>query len=154
MALNDRQKLFCLEYLKDLNGTQAAIRAGYSKKTAEKIAWENQRKPEIQAELQRLFAIRQKKVECSTDQILKDIITVKMRCMQEVAPKLEKDPDGNWIQSGDFKFDAQAALKACELAGRHLGMFDDKLRLKVDAPKEIIIKYITSKTENHDTDGS
>jgi len=32
--LTDRQKFFCMEYLKDLNGTQAAIRAGYSAKTA------------------------------------------------------------------------------------------------------------------------
>lgn len=36
--LNDRQELFCLEYIKDLNATQAAIRAGYSDKTAQPIA--------------------------------------------------------------------------------------------------------------------
>ena len=36
--LNDQQEKFCREYLKDLNGTQAAIRAGYSKKTANAIA--------------------------------------------------------------------------------------------------------------------
>lgn len=42
--LKDRQKLFVLEYLKDFNATQAAIRAGYSKKTAAAIASENLRK--------------------------------------------------------------------------------------------------------------
>lgn len=36
--LNDQQKLFCREYVKDLNATQAAIRAGYSKKTAQQIS--------------------------------------------------------------------------------------------------------------------
>jgi len=36
--LNDRQARFCLEYIKDLNATQAAIRAGYSEKTAQPIA--------------------------------------------------------------------------------------------------------------------
>ncbi|MGL4674599.1 MAG: terminase small subunit [Wohlfahrtiimonas sp.] len=36
--LNDRQELFCLEYIKDLNATQAAIRAGYSPKTAQQIS--------------------------------------------------------------------------------------------------------------------
>ena len=35
--LNDKQKLFCREYLKDASGTQAAIRAGYSEKTADRI---------------------------------------------------------------------------------------------------------------------
>ncbi|WP_193065956.1 terminase small subunit, partial [Hafnia alvei] len=34
MALNDKQEMFCREYLIDLNATQAAIRAGYSEKTA------------------------------------------------------------------------------------------------------------------------
>ena len=47
MALNDKQKRFCQEYLKDLNATQAAIRAGYSEKSARSIANENLTKPDI-----------------------------------------------------------------------------------------------------------
>lgn len=151
MPLNDRQKLFCLEYLKDLNATRAATRAGYTKKTARQVGSKLLTNLDIAAECERLFKIRQKVVDTSQEQILEDIITVKQRCMQEVAPKLEKDPDGNWIESGEFKFDATAALKACELAGRHLGMFDDKLRVKVEGPKEIAIKYIKSTTKNYDT---
>lgn len=54
MALTDKQAKFCIEYLIDLNGTQAAIRAGYSENTAASIANENLRKPEIVAELNRL----------------------------------------------------------------------------------------------------
>lgn len=45
--LTAKQKKFCDEYVTDLNATQAAIRAGYSKKTAYAIGWENLRKPEI-----------------------------------------------------------------------------------------------------------
>jgi phage terminase small subunit len=45
--LNDKQLRFCVEYLVDLNATQAAIRAGYSVKTSYAIGWENLRKPEI-----------------------------------------------------------------------------------------------------------
>lgn len=48
VELNDKQKRFCEEYLIDLNATQAAIRAGYSKKTAFIIGFENLRKPNIQ----------------------------------------------------------------------------------------------------------
>jgi phage terminase small subunit len=44
-------RLFCLEYLKDFNGTQAAIRAGYSENTAAEIASENLRKPQIRSEI-------------------------------------------------------------------------------------------------------
>lgn len=52
--LNPRQKLFCIEYLKDLNATQAAIRAGYSEDTARQIGSENLSKPDIQEEIKRI----------------------------------------------------------------------------------------------------
>jgi len=47
MALTDKQDIFCREYLIDLNATQAAIRAGYSAKTANRTASENMSKPDI-----------------------------------------------------------------------------------------------------------
>ena len=49
--LNPKQQLFCIEYLKDFNATQAAIRAGYSKDTARQIGSENLTKLDIQNEL-------------------------------------------------------------------------------------------------------
>ena len=48
MALTDKQEMFCREYLIDLNATQAAIRAGYSAKTANRTASENLSKPDTQ----------------------------------------------------------------------------------------------------------
>jgi phage terminase small subunit len=50
MALTDKQAAFCREYLIDLNGTQAAIRAGYSEKTAKDIAAENLQNPTFKIE--------------------------------------------------------------------------------------------------------
>lgn len=47
MALTQKQKQFCVEYLVDFNATKAAIRAGYSVKTASEMGWENLRKPQI-----------------------------------------------------------------------------------------------------------
>ena len=47
--INAKQRLFCIEYLKDWNATQAAIRAGYAKKTAYSIGQENLKKPELKA---------------------------------------------------------------------------------------------------------
>jgi len=49
MALNDKQRAFVREYPIDRNATQAAIRAGYSEKTAYSIGSENLKKPEIAA---------------------------------------------------------------------------------------------------------
>lgn len=50
-GLDTKQKVFCIEYLQDFNATQAAIRAGYSKKTARSIGCENLTKPDIQKEI-------------------------------------------------------------------------------------------------------
>ncbi len=54
LKLNDRQERFCLEYVKDLNATQAAIRAGYSEKTAKSIGAENLIKPDLQKRISEL----------------------------------------------------------------------------------------------------
>ncbi|MFB6473336.1 terminase small subunit [Paenibacillus glucanolyticus] len=51
--LTDKQRIFVMEYMRDFNATRAAMAAGYSKKTAYAIGWENLRKPEIQAEIAR-----------------------------------------------------------------------------------------------------
>lgn len=52
--MTPKQKKFCVEYLIDLNATQAAIRAGYSKKTAYSIGNENLNKPEINRRIQEI----------------------------------------------------------------------------------------------------
>ncbi|MBP7398173.1 MAG: terminase small subunit [Chitinophagales bacterium] len=62
MALNARQKKFCEQYLIDLNATQAALRAGYSKKTSYAIGFENLKKVEIQ----KYISERQNKLAEST----------------------------------------------------------------------------------------
>lgn len=49
MALTERQRRFIAEYLIDLNATQAAIRAGYSERTARSVGSENLTKPDIAA---------------------------------------------------------------------------------------------------------
>lgn len=56
--MTEKQRLFCKEYMIDLNATQAAIRAGYSVDTAYAIGWENLRKPEIKEEISKLLAER------------------------------------------------------------------------------------------------
>ncbi len=72
--LTQKQILFAKEYLKDLNATQAAIRAGYSKKTAKQIATENLSKPAIAAAIQAGCKKRMDKVEVDADWVLQRLV--------------------------------------------------------------------------------
>lgn len=71
--LTDLQSRFVDEYLIDLNATQAAIRAGYSEKTAAVIGSENLIKPNIAAEIQRRKQERQSRTEITADVVLKEV---------------------------------------------------------------------------------
>ena len=71
MPLTAKQQRFVEEYLIDLNATQAAIRAGYSEKTARQVAAENLAKPNIAAEVDRLLAERSKRTGIDAAWLLK-----------------------------------------------------------------------------------
>jgi phage terminase small subunit len=67
-----KQKMFVAEYLVDVNATAAALRAGYSKKTAYSIGQENLKKPEIQAALQAKIQKVEQKTDISIERVLKE----------------------------------------------------------------------------------
>lgn len=71
--LTPKQERFVAEYLIDLNATQAAIRAGYSKNTAEKIGSENLQKPEIRALLNTAKIERSEKTGVTAERVLKEM---------------------------------------------------------------------------------
>lgn len=75
-ALNDKQEMFCKEYLIDLNATQSAIRAGYSHKTAGAIAEKLLKKAEIQKRIDELKIKRADKVEVSSENVLRELIKI------------------------------------------------------------------------------
>jgi uncharacterized small protein (DUF1192 family) len=79
--LTAKQKRFIEEYLIDLNATQAAIRAGYSKKTAYSIGEENLRKPVIKAEIERLQTETSNKLQVTKETLINDLLTIKDLCL-------------------------------------------------------------------------
>ena len=119
MALNDKQQRFCDEYLIDLNATQAAIRAGYSEKTAKSIGHENLTKPDVIAYLSERQKEREIRTQITQDNVLRDIDKIKADAMTKIS-----DREGNLSMNNH-----PAALKACELLGKHLGMFKDRVEM-------------------------
>ncbi|WP_409265032.1 terminase small subunit [Morganella morganii] len=76
MALTDKQEMFCREYLVDLNATQAAIRAGYSDKTANRTASENLSKPDIQIRISELMKERSDRLQIDADYVLNRLVEI------------------------------------------------------------------------------
>ena len=68
-GLTDKQRLFCLCYIRCFNATKAAIKAGYSAETAYSIGFENLKKPEIKAEIERLKQSRLNRELLSEDRM-------------------------------------------------------------------------------------
>ena len=125
--LTPKQQRFVEEYLIDLNATQAAIRAGYSEKTAKSVGHENLTKPDIAKAIQEAQNKRTERTEITQDYVLTNIQKVIERCMQvqQVDNCLTQTEDGELAQA--FMFKEQGALKGLELLGKHLGMFKDKV---------------------------
>lgn len=128
--LTPKQQRFVEEYLVDLNATQAAVRAGYSQKTASSIGEENLRKPEIQQAIAQAKAKRSEKVNITAEYVLGNLVEVAERCMQK-RPVLNMkgeqvvDEDG----ANKWTFDSKGANRALELLGKHVGCFTDKVEL-------------------------
>ena len=124
MALTKKQKAFIQEYLVDLNATQAAIRAGYSKKTAYSIGQENLSKPEIQQALQEAMKKREKRTE-----VTQDYVIAKLR---EIVEKDASDgPDS------ELKYANK--IRALELLGKHTGAFDGGAKEGQNEPVKVVI---------------
>lgn len=132
--LTHKQARFIEEYLIDLNATQAAIRAGYSPKTAEKIGHENRRKPEIKKLIDEAMKSRSEKTGRTALDVIEDI----QRVTREA-----------W-DAGDHK----TALKGLELEGKHRGAFTERLdHTSSDGsmslmPTNIIVNFVDPEEES------
>ena len=125
--LTPKQQRFVEEYLIDLNATQAAIRAGYSEKTARSIGQRLLTNVDIQKAIQEAQNKLSERTGITQEYVLINIQKVVERCMQvqQVDNCLTQTEDGELAQA--FMFKEQGALKGLELLGKHLGMFKDNV---------------------------
>lgn len=129
--LTPRQRRFVDEYLIDLNGTQAAIRAGYSQKTARQIGQKLLTKVDIQQAISAAQAARQERTELTADEVIRDLREVRDICMGRKTVKVVEvvkfEGEATPHEVDSLVFDPAGANKALELLGKHIGMFGDKL---------------------------
>lgn len=162
MKLTPKQKRFVDEYLVSLNATQAAIRAGYSAKTARKIGQENLTKPDIQSCISERLTKLKESTEITQEKVLKEYGKISF-----FDPRKLFDEEGNLLpvhkldadvaaaiggvdvvcrKIGDIEIEITKKVKFIDKKGvldslaKHLGMFDGKGKLP-DDPADITINY-------------
>lgn len=154
MALTPKQSRFVDEYLVDLNATQAAVRAGYSAKTAGQIGDENLKKPQIAKALSDRMKHREQRTQVDADYVIKRLQEIdQMDVFDILNDDMSLKPISQWprtwrlsisgidlselVMGGESEQDRTVRLlkkikwpdkvKNLELLGRHFGIFNDKL---------------------------
>lgn len=167
MSLNDKQKRFVEEYLVDLNATQAAIRAGYSEKTARSQGQRLLTNVDIQAAIQEGQGKRSERTKITQDRVLKEFARIAFSDLRdsakwsesglELVPSDDLDDDvaaaiqevsireteGERSSSKTVKVKHYDKIRALEFLAEHLGMVNRKvdLNLKIkDLPDEKLLE--------------
>lgn len=129
--MTPKQKRFCDEYLIDCNATKAAIRAGYSEKTAKQMGAENLSKPDLRAYIdEQLERIHNEKT-ADAQEVMEYLTAVMRGEHTEQVLKLI----GEGVQTiTNIDVSAKERLKAAELIGKRYGLFTDKIGVEGIVP--------------------
>lgn len=130
--LTPKQARFVEEYLKDLNATQAAIRAGYSPRRADALGYENLRKPEIKDAIEVAQRERSARTGVTADRVVQEIARVAFSSLSDV---MDWTPSGVQVKPSD-KMAPDAAAAIAEIAETHAGV-KVKLHSKVAALEQL-----------------
>lgn len=151
--LTEKQQRFVDEYLIDLNATQAAIRAGYSAKTADVQGSRMLGNVKVQQAIAEAMAKRSKRTGVNQDRVVLELAKlafVKMTDLVDSEGRIKtdatdddlsciesikyKESDNEFGGSVEREVKISSKLKALELLGKHLGMWNDKLDVNIASP--------------------
>lgn len=139
--LSPRQRRFVQEYIVDLNGAQAAIRAGYSKKTSKWVAWSNLKKPHIEAAVRAEMEARMERTRVSGDRVIRELERIAFADIRKYAvegkaslelktiDQLTDDEAAAVVElsggskGGGFRLKLHDKKKALDALARHTGLF-------------------------------
>lgn len=133
--LTIKQKRFVDEYIISGNATDAAIKAGYSKKTAKSIGAENLTKPDI------VNALREKEREIQSKKIAKqeEVLEYLTSILRNEQTQQTLIGVGKGVQAiTDIELSAADKIKAAELIGKRFGMWTDKVELESNSQVVIV----------------
>ena len=137
--MTPKQKRFCDEYLIDTNATQAAIRAGYSEKTAYSIGNENLSKPELRAYIDERLAEMQSKTIATAEEVLQYLTSVLRGEETEEVVVVEGLGEGmSRAKRMDKGVGAKDKLKAAELLAKRYGILTDRVNVDGAVPVNIV----------------
>lgn len=140
--LTAKQQRFCDEYLIDLNATQAAIRAGYSKKTAKQIGQQNLTKLDLKEYIEKRMAEKEAALVADQDEVLKYLTSVLRGESQSEEIVVEGIGDGcSEARTMQKAPSEKERLKAAELLGKRYALFTDKVEQAVDMELNITVDY-------------
>lgn len=161
--MNAKQEAFVREYLIDLNATQAAIRAGYSKKTARAIGAENLTKPYIKTAINREIDKRAARTEINADRVIKELaalgfadttLAIRVKRGRVVVTDTDKLSESTRRAISEIKQTinvtggASISIKfhdkkgPLQLLGQHLGIFEDEGQPDTPSPTVVNVKIV------------
>ena len=169
MALTEKQKRFVEEYLVDLNATQAAIRAGYSEKNADKIGPELLGKTRVSEAVQKAMNERSVRTEITQDRVLRELAAIGFAKatdyakvtesgVVEITPTSQLTDDQRRAVSGikEGKYGVEVSshdkIRALELLGKHLGMFDARATQNQGKENNLLDRLVSGTEEEMSTD--
>lgn len=167
MALTPKQEAFVAEYLVDLNATQAAIRAGYSEKTAYSMGQRLLKNVEVAAAIAEAQAKRAERTEITQDRVLIELAKIGFSDLRKamthegallnpgewdddtagaisslevvVTQGNETDENGQRVPQHVHKIKTWDKLAALDKIGKHLGMFTEKLKILGDPDNPLTV---------------
>ena len=154
VRVTEKQRLFCDEYLIDLNATQAAVRAGYSEKTANRIASENLSKLDIQEYIRKRLDEKENALIAKQDEVLKTLTAIMRREAPETVVVTCRERKSYYDEKGKKVIDEKESPRcveiptkisdvnrAAEMLGKYYTLFTDKLNVGGDMDFSIKIDY-------------